>query len=147
MIDAMEFDRNGLEVLDRTECLRLLASATLGRIAVSSGALPVILPVNFLLDGDQVLIRTSPGSKLEMAAKNAVVAFEVDHVDAFSHTGWSVSVTGTAREVTDAADLARIRALPLAYWAPAPAQDVIRVSTDLVSGRRIRENRRAGSPA
>ncbi len=132
----MEFDRNGLEVLDRTECLRLIAASTLGRLALSSGALPIILPVNFLLDGDRILIRTSPGSKLDAAAVNSVVAFEVDDIDSLSHSGWSVSVTGLAREVTDLDELERIHALPLAHWSHADGH-VIEISTDLVSGRRL----------
>ncbi len=137
MMGLMEFDRNGLEILDRTECMRLLARTSVGRLAMSSAALPVILPVNFLLDCDRILIRTSAGTKLSAALANAVVAFEIDEFDGFSHTGWSVAVTGVAREVTDDDDLARIRTLPLAHWAPTDGH-VVAVSTDLVSGRRIR---------
>src|SRR6516165_11352239 len=87
---AMDMDRNGLEILDRAECLHLLSGSVLGRIAVTVGALPVILPVNFLLDGDRILIRTGKGTKLEAATRDAVVAFEVDDVEPFSHSGWSV---------------------------------------------------------
>jgi nitroimidazol reductase NimA-like FMN-containing flavoprotein (pyridoxamine 5'-phosphate oxidase superfamily) len=137
MIWQMEFDRNGLEVLERSECMELLASAALGRLAVSSGALPVILPVNFLLDRNRILIRTSPGSKLDAALDNAVVAFEVDEFDTFTHSGWSVSVTGIAREVTEAADLDRIATLPLAHWSRADGH-VVALSTEVVTGRRIR---------
>ena len=132
----MKFDRNGLEVLERDECISLLSHAKVGRLAITSGALPVIVPVNFLLDGDRILIRTSAGTKLAAAVANAVVAFEIDDVDTLSHSGWSVSVTGIAREVTDAADLARIDSLPLAHWAPTGGH-VVAVSTDLVSGRRL----------
>jgi nitroimidazol reductase NimA-like FMN-containing flavoprotein (pyridoxamine 5'-phosphate oxidase superfamily) len=49
----MEIDRNGLEVLDRDECLRLLATATLGRIGLTSQSLPTVLPVNFILEGER----------------------------------------------------------------------------------------------
>jgi nitroimidazol reductase NimA-like FMN-containing flavoprotein (pyridoxamine 5'-phosphate oxidase superfamily) len=145
MIESMEFDRNGLEILEREECLQLLAASALGRIAVSSQALPVILPVNFLLDGDRILIRTSPGSKLQAATTNAVVAFEVDQIDPFTHAGWSVSVTGVASEIpaADARDV--LTNLPLAHWAPSPAEHVVAISTDLISGRRIREDHRAWS--
>ena len=96
----MEVDRNGLQVLDRSECLELLRSVPVGRIGVTSGALPTILPVNFLLDGDRVLIRTGRGSKLDAATRNAVVAFEADDVDAFARVGWSVVVTGVARDAS-----------------------------------------------
>ena len=94
-------DRNGLDILEREECLRLLSASSVGRLAVTMGALPVILPVNFLLDGDRVLIRTTSGTKLDAATRNAVVAFEVDDVDPIAHSGWSVCVTGMARDVTD----------------------------------------------
>jgi nitroimidazol reductase NimA-like FMN-containing flavoprotein (pyridoxamine 5'-phosphate oxidase superfamily) len=47
-----------METLDRAECLRLLEAATVGRIGVSIGALPVILPVNFAGGGGRSEIRT-----------------------------------------------------------------------------------------
>jgi nitroimidazol reductase NimA-like FMN-containing flavoprotein (pyridoxamine 5'-phosphate oxidase superfamily) len=139
----METDRNGLEILHRDECLRLLATAGVGRIAVTVRALPVILPVNFLLDGSRIVIRTTAGTKLHAASAGAVVAFEVDEVDRFDHSGWSVSITGMAKVVVDLADLARIERLPLARWAPSPSDCVIAVSTDLMSGRRLRPAARA----
>ena len=105
----MEVDRNGLEVLDRDECLRLLASATLGRIGFTSGALPTVLPVNFDLDGERILVRTGRGSKLDAALRDAVVAFEVDDFDPICHSGWSVAVTGVATEVSDPTELRRGR--------------------------------------
>ena len=54
----MEVDRNGLEVLDRAECLRLLGTASLGRIGLTSGALPTVLPVNFRLIDDEIRLTT-----------------------------------------------------------------------------------------
>ena len=133
----MELDSNGLEVLERDECLRLLSKATIGRVGVTSGALPTILPVNFHLDGDRILIRTGMGSKLDTALRNAVVAFEVDDWDAFDHTGWSVVVTGIASAVTDPDDFDRVMRLPLARWATEGEYAVMALSTDLVSGRRL----------
>ena len=74
-------DLNGLEVLDPSECMRLLGSVSLGRIGLSSDALPVVLPVNFVLVGDQIVVRTRRGTKLAAATRNAIVAFEVDQLD------------------------------------------------------------------
>jgi len=98
--DVVEWDRHGLEVLSRSECLRLLATTPVGRVALSIGALPVVLPVNFALDGESVVFRTGPGSKLEAATRQAVVAFQADHVDLADETGWSVLLTGVARPST-----------------------------------------------
>ena len=133
----MEVDRNGLEVLDRAECLRLLALATLGRIGFTSGALPSVLPVNFHLDGERILVRTGRGNKLDAALRNVVVAFEVDDFDPIDHSGWSVAVTGVATEVSDPIELDGARHEPVARWAPAGDEAMIAISTELVSGRRI----------
>jgi uncharacterized protein len=134
---VVEVDRNGLEVLSRDACLRLLATATLGRVGLSIDALPRVLPVNFRFDGRQILIRTGMGTKLNAAANNAVVAFEVDEIDPVAHTGWSVMVTGMARELTDPGELAAAQTPPLARWAPGDDHRVIAISTELLSGRRI----------
>jgi len=134
---AVEVDRNGLEVLDREECLRLLAQATLGRVGLTSGALPMVLPVNFLLDGERVLVRAGRGSKLEAALRNAVVAFEVDDCDSMHHSGWSVAVTGLASEVSEPADLKAVRQMPIARWSPKGETAILAISTEIISGRRI----------
>lgn len=133
----VEVDRNGLEVLDRDECLRLLTAATIGRIGVSMGALPVVLPINFRLVDERIVFRTGVGTKLDAASADAVVAFEVDDFDPFSHTGWSVVVTGTAHEVTDAAAIAVLRLSHVPRWAPVGDDRVVAIDTDRVSGRRI----------
>jgi nitroimidazol reductase NimA-like FMN-containing flavoprotein (pyridoxamine 5'-phosphate oxidase superfamily) len=133
----VEVDRNGLEVLDRGECLRLLGSATLGRVGLSSGALPCVLPVNFRLVGDDIVFRTGAGTKLEAATRNAVVAFEVDDMDPLTHEGWSVMVTGVARAVTDHDELMDVDPHRIPHWAPSPNGHVVAISTDIVTGRRI----------
>jgi len=129
-----EVDRNGLEVLDRAECIRLLRTVSLGRIAITSGALPTILPVNFRVDGERILFRTGTGTKLEAATREAVVAFEADDFDPMYHAGWSVVVTGVAREVPEPDDKVMYTT---PRWAPGPTERLVEVSLDQVSGRRL----------
>ncbi len=136
MAPQPQLDRNGLEVLDRAASLRLLSTATVGRIGVTDRALPTILPVNFIFDGERILIRTSVGTKLAAAAAGAVVAFEVDDFDPIYHSGWSVTVTGPALEVDDVEDLARIAAAHLPHWAPTDGH-VIAIDPAIISGRRL----------
>src|SRR3954471_23813204 len=93
----MDLDRSGVAVLELEECLDLLAASAIGRLALSVRALPVILPVNFALMADGILIRTGAGSLFDQACNRAVVGFEVDGYDAMSHLGWSVLVQGQAR--------------------------------------------------
>jgi nitroimidazol reductase NimA-like FMN-containing flavoprotein (pyridoxamine 5'-phosphate oxidase superfamily) len=133
----MEVDRNGLEVPTTEQCLDLVRTATIGRLAIHAGALPTIVPVNFVLTDGGIVVRTAPGSKLDNALEHAVVAFEVDDFDPLRHTGWSVVITGLAREIVDPAELDAVRRLPLAHWAPGEATRYVCVSLDLVSGRRI----------
>ena len=142
-MQSMEVDRSGLEVLGRDECLRLLASATLGRIGFTSGALPAVLPVNFHLDGERILVRTGRGSQLDAALQNAVVAFEVDEFDPIHHSGWSVAVTGVATEVGDPTELDAARQEPVTRWTPPGSESVVAISTEFVSGRRVT----SGTPA
>ena len=131
----MTTDRNGLEVLDVDECFRLLENASIGRIGISSGALPVILPINYRVDGGRILFRTSPGTKLDAATRNAVVAFEVDDVDPVYHAGWSVLVTGVAQDATAQATELAMSATP--RWAPGADDRLVAISVDQISGRRL----------
>jgi nitroimidazol reductase NimA-like FMN-containing flavoprotein (pyridoxamine 5'-phosphate oxidase superfamily) len=134
---VMEIDRNGMEVLGREECLRLLGEAHLGRVGLTSGALPIILPVNYRLVGDEVLFRSGLGTKLDAATRNTVVAFEVDHFDTFPHAGWSVVVTGVARPIDPDEAEALLSSAPIARWVPGSDGHTVAISTELVSGRRI----------
>ena len=134
--EEVAVDRNGLEVLRRDECLALLASASVGRIGLSSAALPLVLPVNFCVDGDHIVVRTGEGTKLEAASRNAVVSFEVDDIDPLFHAGWSVVVTGVATPIESESGLARARTLPLLPWA-AQGDRYVAITLDDVSGRRI----------
>jgi len=133
--DAVERDANGLEILDRDACLLLLAQKSLGRIGITSGALPTVLPVNYRLIDGQIMFRTARGTKLAAASLNAVVAFEIDEMDAFARTGWSVVVTGIAREVEEP-DADALRDL-IARWAPEPDGHVVAITPELISGRRL----------
>jgi nitroimidazol reductase NimA-like FMN-containing flavoprotein (pyridoxamine 5'-phosphate oxidase superfamily) len=135
----MEVDRNGLEVLQRDECLRLLRHHSLGRVGLTFGALPTVLPVNYHLNGDRIVVRTGAGSKLDAAMRNMVVAFEVDDFDPMYHSGWSVVVTGIASEITEPADVEALSGTPMARWAPRGEEHLLAISTEMVSGRRLME--------
>ncbi|MCB1006707.1 MAG: pyridoxamine 5'-phosphate oxidase family protein [Acidimicrobiales bacterium] len=143
----MEFDLNGLEVIERDECLALLRSVPIGRIGMSMHALPVVLPVNFVVDGDEIVVRTAPGTKLGEAMAGSVVAFEADAFDDVSHSGWSVLVQGVSRVVTTPSELAHVASLPLRPWANAATDWYLAIGTDVVSGRRVRHWHHDGAHA
>ena len=81
------------------ECLRLLRGESVGRVVYTAGAIPVATPVNYVVDGDAVVFRTRPGSRLAKGTSGAVVSFEVDRVDEATASGWSVLVTGVSEVV------------------------------------------------
>ncbi|HZU73502.1 MAG TPA: pyridoxamine 5'-phosphate oxidase family protein [Acidimicrobiales bacterium] len=127
----------GLELLEESECRELLARGSIGRVGVSIGALPAIFPVNYVVADDAVVFRTGQGTKLEAATDHAVVAFEVDDFDRLHHCGWSVLVMGTANLVTNPAEEAVLRRLPLRPWAGGRRWAFVRVPIVFISGRRI----------
>ena len=132
---------NQMLELDRSECLDLLASASIGRIAVTvpDWAQPVIRPVNYLFDksSQSVLIRSGIDSKLHAVMRSANAAFEVDETDPANRIGWSVIIHGVCEEITTPSELRRIEALGLAPWAPGHKGRWIRIRTNTVSGRRL----------
>ena len=140
----VEHDRNGLEVLDRAACFGLLGTVPVGRVGLSMAALPVVLPVNFVLcrppwqTDAVVMIRSGEGSKVDAALAQHVVAFEIDGFDAVARSGWSVIVQGLTRVLVDDEEIAWAEALPLESWANASADSFIELSTDVVRGRRFR---------
>src|SRR6476469_7298171 len=92
--DGGAMSSRGLEILTHDECVDMLRTNSLGRIAVRIGEAPAILPVSYGLLDDDIVFRTDPGSKLSAALMRVMVAFEVDDLDAASRTGSSVVVTG-----------------------------------------------------
>lgn len=129
-----------LESLSREDCMRCMDrhSSRVGRIALA-GPRPVIFPVNYAIDGDSIVFRTDPGTKFHAAVHQAFVAFEVDWVDPTWEIGWSVVVRGQARLVTDPAELDKLNRLPLVPWAAGDKGHFVRIDTQLISGRRLKE--------
>jgi nitroimidazol reductase NimA-like FMN-containing flavoprotein (pyridoxamine 5'-phosphate oxidase superfamily) len=128
-----------LEDLNRAECLALLATHEVGRLAVVVGGRPLVLPVTYVLDGEHVVFRTAAGSKLAGAVRGPV-AFEVDELDARTRQGWSVLVQGRAEEVTaydSPAARERVTALPLQPWADGDRPHWLRIVPSAVTGRRL----------
>ncbi len=126
-----------LETLGPAACLRLLASRYLGRIAYVVDGRPEIIPLNYIVDGDGIVVRLDYGRALDAITASSGVAFEVDHADFAYHTGWSVVAHGTAAEVTDPAEIERLRLLPLRPWAPGDRANYIRITPTTLTGRRI----------
>jgi uncharacterized protein len=129
-------DHAGLEILPFDECLRLLASVPVGRVGFVAEGEIVVLPVNHVVDGHTVIFRTTYGSKLSAAVGQDLAAFEVDHYDEQTRSGWSVLVTGRAELVDAEADAERLSQLSLDPWVTAGQRPFwVRIRPTSVSGR------------
>ncbi|RBY80798.1 pyridoxamine 5'-phosphate oxidase family protein [Blastococcus sp. TF02A-26] len=126
-----------LDPLSPAECRRLLGSVPIGRLGFTVDALPTIQPVHFTVRGDEVLIPARRGGKVEAASRGAVVAFEVDEYDAATRSGWSVTVVGPSRVLSDAAEVAALEESGLTPWAPGPNGCIVVVRMARVTGRRL----------
>ena len=135
---ASDLDRSASVNLSRSECLSLLASCAVGRIAISRGALPEIMPVAYRLVGEKVVFVAGIGPEsLAGVAHGKVIAFEVDHIDPVTRSGWSVLAVGRARHLDDAdLDAAASEALHLQPAVVPHAVHPIQLQTDRLSGRR-----------
>jgi len=127
----------GLELLEEEDARALLASAEVGRVGVTIGCLPAIFPVNFRVLDDRIVFRTAAGSKLTAASAGSVVAFEVDHHDPETRTGWSVLAVGRSEVVHDL-DLTFIALdAGLQPYADGLRTSIVRIDPTFISGRRI----------
>ncbi|MDN3359768.1 pyridoxamine 5'-phosphate oxidase family protein [Actinomadura sp. DC4] len=123
--------------LSREQCLALMTSVPVGRVVYTDQALPAIMPMNFVLDGDEVVIHTASDSTLAAALRNAVVAFQIDDFGPDATTGWSVTITGQARLVDGVEETARLARLPLLPWVTAVNGQFIRIPARHVTGSRL----------
>ena len=123
--------------LDRAACLTLLSSRPVGRLVFTRRALPDVIPVNYRLDGETLVIRLSSGSVAASATKDAIVAFEVDELDIESRTGWSVTVVGRARQIVDEDELRRAESLGLNSWVSDSRDLYVAITAEKITGRRL----------
>lgn len=131
-------DRHGLEVLGADECLELLGSQPVGRLAFLHEGGPMILPVNHVMAAGGVAFRAADGSKLDTAIMGRPVAFEVDGFDPEGRTGWSVVVQGVAELVEDEDRIAELERRHLHTWSDhAATGSWAQVRGEEISGRRI----------
>ena len=128
-----------LHVLPDAECVRLLQSHDLGRLALTDReARPLIFPVNYFFDEGVVVFRTAPGSKLDLAP-GSHTAFEIDGWDPETRIGWSVVVKGIAHDITNprSAPVGRMRFWPVHPVAPGAREHWIGIWANEITGRRF----------
>jgi transcriptional regulator with XRE-family HTH domain len=128
-----------LESMTVAECRQHLAEGGIGRfLFVEPGRGPVAIPVNFRMDGDDVVFRTSSGGSVSAGLHERRVSFDVDHLDDALSEGWSVLATGNAEVIADPDGLARAEGLDIEPWAGGDKPIYVRLRVSQITGRRIR---------
>jgi hypothetical protein len=131
--------------LPERECWELLATMSVGRLALSVRALPVILPVQYYLDGRRLAVCLGHHALPEQALDETIIAFAADSIDAVTRSGWSVQVQG--RSV-----IPRGRRIDTSCGWPMSAAQVVEIEPGRISGQRMHlcpliETLAAGGPS
>ncbi len=130
-------DGDERETLTRDECLALLEGEDFGRLALSVGALPRVVPIRYEVVGGTIVLGVSSDPGVAAATDDAVIAFQVDHNDPEGES-WTVLVQGrTAARVPGPAEDLVPEALIPPGGAARPFHRV-RLRVDLVEGFRWR---------
>ena len=125
-----------VSLLSRDDCIDRLECQSIGRVAVTSRALPAIVPVNYRVSGSSVVFRTEPGGMLAHTCDNTVVAFEVDDIAEDGRSGWSVLVVGVAELLEGSAAL-RAMETGLVSAAGDDRDQFVGITLGQISGRRV----------
>jgi nitroimidazol reductase NimA-like FMN-containing flavoprotein (pyridoxamine 5'-phosphate oxidase superfamily) len=125
-------------VLSEDECRALLEAHDVGRVGFVIDDLPVVLPVNYAVVGDTIVVRTAPGV-LTAGVSDRPVAFEIDGFERWNRSGWSVLAQGHGRDIAEEADNrgGALRSSEVDTWAPGDRAVSLTIDITHLSGRRI----------
>jgi nitroimidazol reductase NimA-like FMN-containing flavoprotein (pyridoxamine 5'-phosphate oxidase superfamily) len=130
-------DMRFISKLMPAECRRLITPGGVGRIAFGTASGPVVVPVNFVVLADTIVVRTAEGTVIDGHADEQV-ALEVDHIDEALCQGWSVLVRGPAHRVAHPAELRRLQEDAAVWPWPGGEREVyVRIVPRDITGRRI----------
>lgn len=124
-----------LKVLSREDCMELLNQCSVGRVAWNEPEGPIVLPVNYVMDGPTVMFRTAIDTALARTLHLGFASFQIDEHDDFTQSGWSVLARGVvscvdANETTD-------NASAVTPWVRGERHFLMRITPLTLSGRRV----------
>ena len=139
--DSDDRSERRFDVIGREQCLDLLATNHLGRVAWQAADLPQILPVTYAMHQGSVYFRTLPDGILAELAQPTSVALEVDELDQQTRSGWSIVLHGRTSAVREPDELADLWASDsLVPWASGNRTLFISIRPERVAGRVVRRS-------
>lgn len=136
MSDSQDYVVN-YDDLEEAVCWRLVSRVAVGRVGFLYDNELMVLPVNSQAIDGKIAFRTAGDSMLHNLGNGTRVAFEADHVDPASESGWSVLIRGELREVDDETLVQRLRDSPSHPWAPGRIDRWMVITPSHISGRAI----------
>jgi nitroimidazol reductase NimA-like FMN-containing flavoprotein (pyridoxamine 5'-phosphate oxidase superfamily) len=132
--------------LSQDKARELLRRGTIARLACVVEGEPYVVPVNYVFDGECVLVHSLPGRKITAMRANPRVCLQVDEIE--DDLGWkSVLAFGNYEEITSAEERGRVmnrllsrfpRLTPVESYiagdTSTPAPIVFRIRVDKISG-------------
>jgi len=120
------------------ECLEAMASAAIGRVAITHQVMPYIFPVNFVMADRSVYFAVMSRSILAAATQRSVVAFQTDSLDLESGSGWTVVGVGHAYEVSEPSETrALTNSVPKPWMTDDGPEHVVKIKLAHISGHAV----------
>jgi hypothetical protein len=107
-------------------CWELLATASVGRVALSVQALPVILPVQYHVSGRRLAVCLGHHSIPARSLDETVIAFTADSIDPAARSGWAVQIQGRS-------SIPRLDDFDVACGQPAVGQ-IVEIEPGTITG-------------
>jgi hypothetical protein len=118
------------EQIPSQRCWELLGTVSVGNLALSVRALPVILPVQYCLTGHRLVVCPGHNAIPERSLHDAVIAFTAGAIDPATRSGWSVQLQGRSF-------IARRDGFDASCDQPVAAQ-IVEIEPGMVSGYYVR---------
>ncbi|NML52572.1 pyridoxamine 5'-phosphate oxidase family protein [Streptomyces sp. R302] len=116
------------------EALWLLQGTTQGRLVHLRREVPVVRPAVHVLEYGRLVVRCPV--QADIPTGRPILTYQAEDIRIAAGTGWSVTVSGPAEPVTDAAEAAHyLRTLP--GWAYGPHDTLLRITPQTVTGYRL----------
>jgi nitroimidazol reductase NimA-like FMN-containing flavoprotein (pyridoxamine 5'-phosphate oxidase superfamily) len=127
-----------MTTLTAEECWALLREESVGRLGYRLVDELHVVPVNYVVRDDVVLVATGEGNKLLASELHAEAALEID--DLRGEEAWSVLVRGRLEHLEE--DAAEAFAdVATVSWLPTLKYDLIQLVPTAVTGRRFQVHR------
>jgi nitroimidazol reductase NimA-like FMN-containing flavoprotein (pyridoxamine 5'-phosphate oxidase superfamily) len=127
-----------VEALSAAECWALLSEIRFGRLAMTAAGEIDVFPINFVVDGHDLVFRTSEGTKLLESVICDLVAIEADQMDVATGVAWSVVAKGAPERLERFDHIYAAQRLGIHPWIDdLPKEHFVRVTIRSISGRRF----------